>query len=161
MRLASTLIALSALALPSQALAAPHAHAPAGHVEHSHATAKAKGLTGVFHFNAVAKPLYTCEMHPEVASAKPGKCPKCKMALTPQSHHLAVQLKDAQGAPVTDALVRLTLTSASGMRQGLTLKGAGYYEGAFALSAGQYTVTAFVKPKRGETVALAVPYTAR
>jgi len=26
--------------------------------------------------------VYTCEMHPEVASNQPGKCPKCGMALT-------------------------------------------------------------------------------
>lgn len=26
---------------------------------------------------------YTCEMHPEVISDKPGKCPKCGMNLTP------------------------------------------------------------------------------
>ena len=25
--------------------------------------------------------LYTCPMHPEVTSDKPGKCPKCKMNL--------------------------------------------------------------------------------
>jgi hypothetical protein len=29
----------------------------------------------------VAKVVYTCTMHPEVTSSKPGKCPKCKMDL--------------------------------------------------------------------------------
>lgn len=29
------------------------------------------------------KPVYTCTMHPEVRSDKPGKCPKCGMPLTP------------------------------------------------------------------------------
>ncbi|HEY4789085.1 MAG TPA: heavy metal-binding domain-containing protein, partial [Bacteroidales bacterium] len=28
------------------------------------------------------KTIYTCEMHPEVVSDKPGKCPKCGMELT-------------------------------------------------------------------------------
>ncbi|MBD1366538.1 hypothetical protein IDJ77_22175 [Mucilaginibacter sp. ZT4R22] len=28
-----------------------------------------------------AKVLYTCTMHPEVLSDKPGKCPKCGMTL--------------------------------------------------------------------------------
>jgi hypothetical protein len=30
-----------------------------------------------------AKLTYTCPMHPDVASSKPGNCPKCGMALVP------------------------------------------------------------------------------
>ena len=30
---------------------------------------------------AATKTIYTCEMHPEVVSDKPGKCPKCGMEL--------------------------------------------------------------------------------
>ncbi len=32
--------------------------------------------------NILAQVKYTCEMHPEVVSNKPGKCPKCGMELT-------------------------------------------------------------------------------
>jgi hypothetical protein len=31
-----------------------------------------------------AKVVYTCPMHPEVTSDKPGKCPKCGMNLVPK-----------------------------------------------------------------------------
>jgi multidrug efflux pump subunit AcrA (membrane-fusion protein) len=31
-----------------------------------------------------AKVVYTCPMHPEVTSDKPGKCPKCGMDLVPK-----------------------------------------------------------------------------
>jgi Heavy metal binding domain len=31
---------------------------------------------------AAKKTVYVCSMHPEVVALKPGKCPKCKMALT-------------------------------------------------------------------------------
>jgi hypothetical protein len=43
------------------------------------------------------KDIYTCEMHPEVKSDKPGKCPKCGMALVPDS--ASEQTKDSQEKP--------------------------------------------------------------
>jgi len=33
---------------------------------------------------AKGKTIYTCEMHPEIQSDKPGNCPKCGMKLTPK-----------------------------------------------------------------------------
>jgi protein SCO1/2 len=41
-------------------------------------------LTGaVYSAPAQTPKVYSCPMHPTVTSSKPGKCPKCKMALTP------------------------------------------------------------------------------
>ena len=51
-------------------------------------TALLMGVAGVFAQTKVdhkgaphAKVVYTCPMHPEVISDKPGKCPKCGMTL--------------------------------------------------------------------------------
>ncbi|MEO6407029.1 MAG: heavy metal-binding domain-containing protein [Ferruginibacter sp.] len=33
------------------------------------------------HSHSTAATKYTCTMHPEVVKSKPGKCPKCGMAL--------------------------------------------------------------------------------
>ena len=45
--------------------------------------------------------LYTCSMHPEVKSDKPGKCPKCGMELTQ---------KDALHNKKIQATTRLIMT---------------------------------------------------
>ena len=70
------------LTAPTAALAA-EAHDAHGHmahgqghaVEHSHKVLKSHGMEATFHFNAPAKAVYTCMMHPEVTSEKPGTCP--------------------------------------------------------------------------------------
>lgn len=33
--------------------------------------------------HVTVKTKYTCTMHPEIVRSKPGKCPKCGMALVP------------------------------------------------------------------------------
>ncbi|MFA0732389.1 MAG: hypothetical protein BKPUNTRY_001941 [Candidatus Fervidibacter sp.] len=40
---------------------------------------------------ATGKTEYTCPMHPEVRSDKPGRCPKCGMDLVPTKRHTAAQ----------------------------------------------------------------------
>ena len=46
------------------------------------AQAKQTGKHSGHHKSTAAKQ-YTCTMHPEVVMNKPGKCPKCGMALVP------------------------------------------------------------------------------
>lgn len=167
MRIQILVAAALFLAAPSAALAASgndhHQHKSNGKgqaVEHSHNTIKAKGLEATFHFQAPGKAGYTCPMHPDVVSDKPSTCHKCGgMKLVKQSHHIAVQLFDANKKPVQGALVRLTVKDAHGMIQGLNLKGNGYYEGNFALTPGANKLTAYVKQKNAtQAVELSVPY---
>ena len=47
--------------------------APAKHHEHQKAAGGEKAAV-----------TYTCPMHPEISSPKPGKCPKCGMTLVPR-----------------------------------------------------------------------------
>lgn len=168
MRISILLAASLVLSMPALALAQPHGQEHTGHshanhavrsVAHSHEIAKASGLTAAFHFSAPAKPVYTCPMHPDVTAEKAGTCPKCKMRLEKQTHHVAVQLTGANKKPLQGATVRLVFKDQHGLLQGLNLKGNGYYEGAFHLMPGKQTATAFVKPAGAkEAVALTVPY---
>ena len=57
------ILAILALGISSATFAHPHHH---GHKAKKHTSAKV---------------MYTCTMHPEVIKSKPGKCPKCGMAL--------------------------------------------------------------------------------
>ncbi len=44
----------------------------------------------------LAKPIYTCPMHPEVRNAGPGSCPKCGMALEPETISEVVDTADIE-----------------------------------------------------------------
>jgi cytochrome oxidase Cu insertion factor (SCO1/SenC/PrrC family) len=48
--------------------------------------------------NAAMKTYYTCPMHPEIKSAKRGKCPKCGMALRPTQAEPDSHISDKAGA---------------------------------------------------------------
>jgi multidrug efflux pump subunit AcrA (membrane-fusion protein) len=66
-----------------------------------------------------AKPVYTCVMHPEVRSDKPGKCPKCGMDLVPEKTSVGGAVKTAHQVLVslgpTDGKRTVIL---SGLREG-------------------------------------------
>lgn len=65
--------------LPVDDSGAAHAGMAMGHAAHrmSATTAPAAGAS------------YTCPMHPEVRTTKPGRCPKCGMTLVPQADDLS------------------------------------------------------------------------
>ncbi|REC45343.1 multicopper oxidase domain-containing protein [Chryseobacterium pennipullorum] len=46
-----------------------------------------KDKTGLRPSKTESQPVYTCPMHPEVTSGKPGKCPKCGMDLIAKEGH--------------------------------------------------------------------------
>ncbi len=65
-----TLGAVSVLTAPPTLACGPSGGGCTGHPSHAHAAAA-----------SAAKVTYTCPMHPEVTSDKPGTCPKCGMFL--------------------------------------------------------------------------------
>lgn len=58
----------------------PREEAPPAHAGHgAHVSGAAQGTVDA------GATVYTCPMHPEVRSDKPGRCPKCGMKLVPES----------------------------------------------------------------------------
>ena len=55
--------------------------------------AQTKKSTKHKHHTSTSANKFTCTMHPEVVGSKPGKCPKCNMALVPVKRKMAQDKK--------------------------------------------------------------------
>ena len=60
----------------------------------STAFAQVKQNTTHKHHSTTTVKKYTCTMHPEVVRSKPGKCPKCGMALVPMKKKTSKPMGD-------------------------------------------------------------------
>ena len=64
--------------------------------KHQIDSAKVEKMKSLKHHKGAATVVkYTCTMHPEVISDKPGKCPKCKMDLVKMEPKKAMEMTSA------------------------------------------------------------------
>jgi GMP synthase-like glutamine amidotransferase len=63
------------------------------HKHHMDSTKVEKTMSQKQHKKAATVDQYTCTMHPEVISDKPGKCPKCKMNLVKVEAKKSMEMK--------------------------------------------------------------------
>ncbi len=73
---------------------------------HKFLAAPQKYVHSVVQESAVNGKVYTCPMHPEVRSDRPGNCPKCGMALEPLQPSPAVASKTEYVCPMHPQIVR-------------------------------------------------------
>lgn len=78
--------------------------------------------------NADMKEVYTCPMHPEVQSDKPGKCPKCGMTLDkkamPMTHGQgSMEMKEAGACPMMDMMsLKDTMVVTENTKDGIVIR---------------------------------------
>ena len=78
--------------------------------------------------NVDMKEIYTCPMHPEVQSDKPGKCPKCGMTLEKKAMPMAhgqgsMEMKEAGACPMIDMMsLKGTMVVSENLKDGILIK---------------------------------------
>jgi len=78
--------------------------------------------------NADMKEVYTCPMHPEVQSDKPGKCPKCGMNLEkkamPMMHGQgSMEMEEAGACPMMDMMsLKDTMVVTENTKDGIVIR---------------------------------------
>jgi len=78
--------------------------------------------------NADMEEIYTCSMHPEVQSDKPGKCPKCGMTLEKKAMpltrgHGSMEMKEAGACPMMGMMsLEGTMVVSENLKDGILIR---------------------------------------